>query len=149
MTTGALLDGPATGELVVRGLNVFAGYWRDEAATAAAFADGWLLTGDVAERDAEGFYRIAGRVKDMYPGGENVYPGRGRGRSPQARAPSRDAAVVGVPDTRWGEAGSRSSSSSAAEAGAAASRAWVRATAWRATRRRARFASSTPCRGRG
>ncbi len=73
--TGTLVDGAGTGELVVRGPNVFAGYWRNPEATAAAFADGWLLTGDVAERDEEGFYRIAGRIKDMVvSGGENVYP---------------------------------------------------------------------------
>src|SRR5207247_7518265 len=52
------------GELVVRGPNVFAGYWRNEEATRAAFADGWLLTGDVAERAEDGSYRIAGRRKD-------------------------------------------------------------------------------------
>ena len=61
-------------ELLVRGPNVFAGYWRNPQATAEAFtADGWLRTGDVAERDDEGFYRIKGRLKDMYiSGGENV-----------------------------------------------------------------------------
>ena len=71
----AAARGAATGELVVRGPNVFAGYWRNPEATAAAFADGWLLTGDVAERDEEGYYRIVGRLKDMViSGGENVYP---------------------------------------------------------------------------
>jgi fatty-acyl-CoA synthase len=104
-TTGALVEGPAAGELVVRGPNVFAGYWRDSAATEAAFADGWLLTGDVAERDSEGFYRIAGRVKDMYiSGGENVYPAEVEGAL-HDHAAVADAAVVGVPDGRWGEAG--------------------------------------------
>ena len=73
--SGQLLDGPAEGELVVRGPNVFAGYWRNPAATAEAFADGWLLTGDIAERDAEGTYRIVGRLKELViSGGENVYP---------------------------------------------------------------------------
>ena len=57
------------------GPNVFAGYWRNPEATADAFRDGWLLTGDVAERDDEGNYRIRGRLKDMFvSGGENVYP---------------------------------------------------------------------------
>jgi fatty-acyl-CoA synthase len=71
--TGHLLDGRATGELLVRGPNVFPGYWRNPEATEEAFADGWLLTGDVAERDAEGYYRIVGRLKDMViSGGENV-----------------------------------------------------------------------------
>jgi fatty-acyl-CoA synthase len=102
--TGALVDGPGVGELVVRGPNVFAGYWRNPEATAAAFADGWLLTGDVAERDGEGFYRIAGRIKDMVvSGGENVYPAEIEDVLAEHRA-VLEAAVVGVPDERWGEA---------------------------------------------
>ena len=101
---GALLDGPATGELVVRGPNVFSGYWRNPEATEAAFADGWLLTGDVAERDEEGFYRIAGRIKEMViSGGENVYPAEIEDVL-HAHAAVLEAAVVGVPDERWGEA---------------------------------------------
>ena len=102
--TGALVDGPGVGELVVRGPNVFAGYWRNPEATAAAFADGWLLTGDIAERDGEGFYRIAGRIKDMVvSGGENVYPAEIEDVLAEHRA-VLEAAVVGVPDERWGEA---------------------------------------------
>jgi fatty-acyl-CoA synthase len=102
--SGALLDGPAAGELVVKGPNVFAGYWRNPDATAAATADGWLLTGDVAERDAEGFYRIAGRIKDMViSGGENVYPAEIEDVL-HAHPAVLEAAVVGVPDERWGEA---------------------------------------------
>ena len=103
--SGRLLDGPATGELVVRGPNVFAGYWGNAEATAAAFADGWLLTGDVAERDGQGYYRICGRVKDMYiSGGENVYPAEVENVL-LAHDAVADAAVIGVPDERWGEAG--------------------------------------------
>ena len=102
--TGALVEGTGTGELVVRGPNVFAGYWRNAEATEAAFADGWLLTGDVAERDAEGFYRIAGRIKDMViSGGENVYPAEIEDVLSD-HAAVVEAAVVGVPDERWGEA---------------------------------------------
>ena len=102
--TGVLVDGPGTGELAVRGPNVFAGYWRNPEATAAAFADGWLLTGDIAERDGEGFYRIAGRIKDMVvSGGENVYPAEIEDVLAEHRA-VLEAAVVGVPDERWGEA---------------------------------------------
>ena len=85
------------------GPNVFAGYWRNPEATAAVFADGWLLTGDLAERDDEGYYRIAGRLKDLViSGGENVYPAeiedvlhahpgdlRGRGRRRPGRALGR------------------------------------------------------------
>jgi len=93
-------------ELQVRGPNVFPGYWRNPEATAEAFtADGWLRTGDIAECDDEGFYRIKGRLKDMYiSGGENVYPAEVEAvlhEHPQVV----DAAVVGVADERWGEVG--------------------------------------------
>jgi fatty-acyl-CoA synthase len=101
--TGALLEGPAEGELVVKGPNVFAGYWRNPEATEAAFADGWLLTGDVAARDEEGYYRIVGRTKDMViSGGENVYPAEIENVLHE-HAAVKEAAVVGVPDERWGE----------------------------------------------
>lgn len=102
--SGELLDGATTGELVVKGANVFAGYWQNEEATAAAFADGWLLTGDVAARDEEGYYRIVGRTKDMViSGGENVYPAEIENVLHEHDAVA-EAAVVGVPDERWGEA---------------------------------------------
>ena len=102
--SGALLRGAATGELVVRGPNVFGGYWRNPEATSAAFADGWLLTGDVAERDADGYYRIVDRIKDMViSGGENVYPAEVEAVL-HAHPAVAEAAVVGVPDDRWGEA---------------------------------------------
>jgi fatty-acyl-CoA synthase len=93
----------ARGELLVRGPNVFAGYWRNPEATAAAFDDGWLLTGDLAERDADGDYWLRGRLKELVvSGGENVYPA-------EIEAVLHDhpavveSAVVGVPDERWGE----------------------------------------------
>jgi fatty-acyl-CoA synthase len=92
-------------ELLVRGPNVFAGYWRNPEATAAAFADGWLRTGDVAERDDEGYYRIRGRLKEMFiSGGENVYPAEVEAVLHEHPGVA-DAAVVGVPDERWGEVG--------------------------------------------
>ena len=96
----------AEGELLVQGPNVFAGYWRNDEATREAFTDdGWLRTGDLAERDDEGFYRIRGRLKDMYiSGGENVYPAEVESVLCEHEAVV-DAAVVGVPDERWGEAG--------------------------------------------
>jgi acyl-CoA synthetase (AMP-forming)/AMP-acid ligase II len=96
-------DLSAEGELLVQGPHVFAGYWRDPAATAAAFRDGWLLTGDVAERDEEGNYRIRGRRNDLVvSGGENVYPAEIEAVLHDHPAVA-DAAVVGVPDERWGE----------------------------------------------
>jgi len=101
--SGELLEGPGVGELVVRGPNVFPGYWRDPEATAAAFADGWLLTGDLAERDGEGYYRIVGRLKDLViSGGENVYPAEIEDVL-HAHPAVAEAAVVGTPDERWGE----------------------------------------------
>jgi fatty-acyl-CoA synthase len=84
---------------------VFAGYWRDQAATDAALRDGWLHTGDIAERDIDGFYRIRDRLKDMYvSGGENVYPAEIEAVLHEHPAVA-DAAVVGMPDERWGEVG--------------------------------------------
>ncbi len=103
--SGAFLDGPAKGELLVRGPNVFAGYWRNPEATDEAVVDGWLRTGDVAERDDEGFYRIRDRVKDMFiSGGENVYPAEIESVLHDHDAVV-EAAVIGVPDERWGEVG--------------------------------------------
>jgi fatty-acyl-CoA synthase len=102
---GGLLQGPGTGELVVRGPSVFPGYWRDPEATAATFADGWLLTGDLAERDATGRYAIRGRRKEIYiSGGENVAPAEVE-RVLAGHPAVAEAAVVGVPDARWGETG--------------------------------------------
>jgi fatty-acyl-CoA synthase len=94
------------GELLVRGPNVFPGYWRNEEATAATFTeDGRLRTGDVAECDDEGFYRIKGRLKEMYiSGGENVYPAEVEAVLHEHPL-VEDVAVVGVPDERWGEVG--------------------------------------------
>jgi fatty-acyl-CoA synthase len=93
-------------ELQVRGPNVFPGYWRNPEATALALTDeGWLRTGDVADRDDEGFYRIKGRLKDMYiSGGENVYPAEVEAVLHEHPCVT-DAAVVGVPHEHWGEVG--------------------------------------------
>jgi fatty-acyl-CoA synthase len=94
------------GEIQVRGPNVFPGYWRNPEATADALTpDGWLRTGDVGEVDDEGFYRIKGRLKDMYiSGGENVYPAEVESALHEHPLVT-DAAVVGVPHERWGECG--------------------------------------------
>jgi fatty-acyl-CoA synthase len=96
----------AVGELALRGPHVSQGYWEDGEATAAAFgADGFLRTGDLARRDADGFYFIAGRRKDMLiSGGVNVYPAEIENEL-FAHPSVADVAVVGVPDPRWGEAG--------------------------------------------
>ena len=100
-----LVAGTGTGELLVAGPNVFAGYWRNPQATKAALDGGWLATGDIAERDADGFYWIRGRSKDMYiSGGENVYPAEVE-EALIGHAAVAEAAVLGVPDQRWGETG--------------------------------------------
>ena len=93
------------GELWLRGPHVCKGYWNDLEATAAALdADGWFHTGDLARRDAEGFFYIAGRRKDMLiSGGVNVYPAEIEAELLLHPA-VQDAAVVGVPDETWGDA---------------------------------------------
>jgi fatty-acyl-CoA synthase len=101
--SGRVVEGAGVGELLVRGPNVFAGYWRNPAATEAAFVDGWLRTKDLAERDGEGFYRIVGRLEELViSGGENVYPAEIEDVL-HDHADVVEAAVVGVPDERWGE----------------------------------------------
>ena len=103
--TGEILDGAASGELLVGGPGVFAGYFRDPAATAAVLADGWLRTGDLVERDAEGYIRVVDRLKDIYiSGGENVAPAEVEAAL-LAHPAVAQAAVVGVEDERWGESG--------------------------------------------
>lgn len=93
----------AVGELVVRGDQVMAGYWRDPEATAAAFTDGWFHTGDLVRRDAEGFVYVVDRMKDLIiSGGENVSSlsvEEALYRHPAVA----EAAAVGVPDETWGE----------------------------------------------
>jgi len=94
-----------TGEIVVRGPITMLGYWNDPVATAATLRDGWLMTGDLAHVDAEGFVTLAGRSKDMIiSGGENVYPAEVEAVY-REHPGIREIAVVGVPDERWGEAG--------------------------------------------
>jgi len=94
------------GELCIRGPHRTPGYWNNPEATAAAIdADGWLHTGDLAERDADGAYTIVGRAKDMYiSGGENVYPAEVESVIHGHDAVA-EAAVFGVPDDKWGEVG--------------------------------------------
>jgi fatty-acyl-CoA synthase len=99
------IDVGPDGELLVRGPNVFAGYWRNPEATASALAGGWLHTGDVVERDDEGYVTIKGRLKEMFiSGGENVYPAEIESVL-HDHPHVLDAAVVGVADGKWGEVG--------------------------------------------
>lgn len=93
------------GELWLRGPVVCAGYWNRPEATAAAIVGGWFRTGDVLSRDADGFFHVRGRMKEMFiSGGENVYPAEIEAAI-LAHPGVADAAVVGVPDARWGEVG--------------------------------------------
>jgi fatty-acyl-CoA synthase len=93
------------GEVLVSGPNVSPGYWQDESATARAFDEGWLHTGDLATRDEEGYLRIVDRLKDMYiSGGENVYPAEVE-QAIHAHPGVAECAVIGVPDETWGEVG--------------------------------------------
>jgi fatty-acyl-CoA synthase len=99
-------DENGIGEMHIRGAHLSAGYWNDPAATAASYLpDGWFRTGDLARRDEEGFFYIAGRRKEMFiSGGVNVYPAEIEGELVAHPAVS-DAAVVAVPDETWGESG--------------------------------------------
>ena len=92
------------GELLMRGANVMKGYWRNPAATAEVLRDGWLHSGDVAAIDAEGYVYLRDRVKDMIvSGGTNIYPREVENALLEHPAIA-DAAVIGVPDPKWGEA---------------------------------------------
>ncbi|MHB8694488.1 MAG: acyl-CoA synthetase [Solirubrobacteraceae bacterium] len=94
----------AVGELLLSGPMVMRGYWRDEAATNATVADGWLRTGDLATRDADGFFTIVDRKKDVIiTGGLNVYPAEVEAALSGCEGVG-EVAVVGAPDRRWGEA---------------------------------------------
>lgn len=102
---GGFVDGEGQGELWLRGPSVFAGYWRDAPATQAVMAGDWLRTGDVAARDADGRYRIVGRLKEMFvSGGENVYPVEVE-NTITSFAGVASAAVVSVDHSVWGEVG--------------------------------------------
>jgi fatty-acyl-CoA synthase len=91
------------GELVLRGPNVFAGYWGRPVETAEAMRGGWFHSGDLGRADADGFVTLVDRKKDMIiSGGENVYPievEQALFRHPGVA----DVAVIGTPDARWGE----------------------------------------------
>jgi len=94
------------GELVLKAPSMCSGYFENAEATAEAIdAQGWFHTGDLARRDADGFFFIAGRKKDMFiSGGENVYPLELESALHEHPA-VQSCAVVGVPDAKWGEVG--------------------------------------------
>jgi acyl-CoA synthetase (AMP-forming)/AMP-acid ligase II len=96
-------DGRAVGEILARGDRITPGYWKLPEATAEAFSQGWFLTGDLATVDGEGYLNIVDRKKDaIITGGELVYTTEIENALYEHPA-VLEAAVVGVPDERWGE----------------------------------------------
>ncbi|PQA87678.1 AMP-binding protein [Hyphococcus luteus] len=94
------------GELLLKGDNIAAGYWRREQETKDAFdEDGWFKTGDIARVNEEGFHWLVDRRKDMFiSGGENVYPAEIEAVVAEI-SQVKECAMVGVPHEKWGEAG--------------------------------------------
>jgi malonyl-CoA/methylmalonyl-CoA synthetase len=106
-TVGLALPGVSArlmdGEIQLRGANIFAGYWRRDDATRAAFDNGWFKTGDMAECSADGYYTLLGRKSDLIiSGGFNIYPREIEDFLTEQEEIS-EAAVVGVPDRLRGE----------------------------------------------
>lgn len=95
----------SVGELIFSGDVVTPGYWNNPTETAKALKDGWLYSGDLARQDEDGFFYVVDRKKNMYiSGGENVYPAEVE-RLLHSHPCIAEAAVVGVPDAKWGEVG--------------------------------------------
>ena len=102
--TGRTVEHGEPGELLTRGYSVMSGYWNDPERSAEAIdSRGWMHTGDLATMDQEGYLNIVGRSKDMViRGGENVYP-REVEEFLHTHPDVLEAAVIGVPDERFGE----------------------------------------------
>ncbi|QUG41832.1 AMP-binding protein [Psychrobacillus sp. INOP01] len=91
------------GELYISGKHLFSHYWNNEEETELTLQDGWLKSGDLARFDKDGDYYIVGRKKEMIiTGGENVYPQEVE-QCLILHSSVREAAVIGIPDTKWGE----------------------------------------------
>jgi acyl-CoA synthetase (AMP-forming)/AMP-acid ligase II len=101
---GAELPDGTPGEIAIRGPQVTPGYYKNEAATAAAFfPGGWLRSGDVGVRDADGCFFVTGRIKELIiKGGENIAP-REIDEVLLRHPAVLDAAAVGVPDRHYGQ----------------------------------------------
>ncbi|MGA1451900.1 MAG: class I adenylate-forming enzyme family protein, partial [Ilumatobacteraceae bacterium] len=101
---GNHLPAGESGEVVVRGDNVMAGYWNKPEETAAVLRNGWYRTGDVGWIDSQGFLFLVDRAKDMIvSGGENVYSTEVE-QALMTHPGVLECAVYGIPDPRWGEA---------------------------------------------
>jgi len=100
---GAALPAGETGEVVVRGDTVMAGYWRNAEASASTLRDGWLWTGDLGALDTDGFLTLKDRSKDVIiSGGSNIYP-REVEEVLLKHPGVREVSVVGRADAEWGE----------------------------------------------
>jgi len=100
---GVEVTGDGVGELCVKGNGVMDCYYKDPKATAAVLSDGWLFTGDMAQRDEDGFIWLVDRKKDVIiSGGENIYPVQIEDFL-NAHPSVKDVAVIGLPDERLGE----------------------------------------------
>ena len=101
--SGAELPPDISGEIVVRGPNVFSEYWRNEEATREALHNGWYRTGDVGRRDADGYFWVHDRKKNLIiSGGENIYPAEVE-RVLLEHPDVVECGVIGRPDPRWDE----------------------------------------------
>ena len=101
--TGKEVETGKTGELVARGANIMRGYWNNPDETKGAFRNGFFRTGDVGYQDANGYFYILDRLKDMIvTGGENVYSGEVEAVI-YTHPAVREVAVFGIPDPKWGE----------------------------------------------
>ncbi len=102
-STGETVERGQSGEFMTKGYSVMLGYWNQPDKTAEALVDGWMLTGDLAVMDDDGFVQITGRIKDMViRGGENIYP-REIEEFLYTHPDILDAQVIGVPDKKYGE----------------------------------------------
>jgi fatty-acyl-CoA synthase len=102
---GRYVEPGEIGEIIVKGPILMSGYWKRPDLTKKVVKDDWLRTGDLARVDEDGFAYIIDRKKDMYiSGGENVYPAEVE-KALFSHPSVLDAAVVGVPDRKWGEVG--------------------------------------------
>jgi malonyl-CoA/methylmalonyl-CoA synthetase len=102
-SSGRPVPDEETGEVYLRGPNIFAGYWRREEIARTAFLDGFFRTGDLATRSDDGYYTLCGRKSDLIiSGGFNIYP-REIEEFLQEQPEVAEAVVVGVPDTLRGE----------------------------------------------
>jgi fatty-acyl-CoA synthase len=100
---GAELPPEAPGEIAVRGPNVFFEYWGNTAATREVLRDGWFRTGDIGRRDADGYFFVHDRKKNMIiSGGENIYPAEVE-RVLLEHPDVADCGVIGRPDAKWDE----------------------------------------------